>query len=113
MEKKLYQIVEHMKGHPSYEMVKIYKVRLWVLKEKRGGGFESVPMENMERVIIDNYDRAESLYKEYQSTYRGWTGVSSKYRGFVEFYEAFVYDNGEISSYPHGEKYIKRETTEN
>lgn len=114
--KKLYMIQEGQGFYggacgEDYAEVRIYKVRLWVLKEKRGGGFHGTPIENEEFIVIGNLKRAEREYEVLRNKYRTWIALKG-YRGFVELYEVSINDDGTLSTYPDGEVYIDRESTE-
>lgn len=106
---KLFKEVEN-----NFEPVKIYYVRLWVLESKRGGGFKSPPVEDNKKVIIGNLDFAMSVYREFKNKYDFLMQTGSNYRGFVEIFESYVWENGEISTHPEfSDVYIERISTEN
>ncbi len=93
--------------------LKVYRVRLWILERKKGGGgYISPPAEHSDVITINNLEQAKTEYNWAKSRFNMHKDMAG-YRGFVELFEASVDDRGRINNYPENEQYIERETVSN
>lgn len=85
---------------------KIYVINYFVNQHHpRKGGWDQI--EHGMRVVFGNLDRAKSTYRELRGNVERWSDFRN-YLGRCVLFEAFVYDNGDLSTYPKSGYYIEQ-----
>lgn len=85
----------------------IYKIRYFINKKKRGGGFDWNYNNAKESIVIDNLDRAKEIYESYKNECEYFAQYSG-YQGKCLLFIPHIHENGELAYWPDNEQYIER-----